>query len=173
MAEVVPIPGYASTGKIRNPWGVLGLGIITAGVYLVFWWYFINRELRDMGRARQDPALGEGPANSALAFTFGGLLIGIPTVVTIVRTSGRIRHAQRATGSSEELNSGLAAILWIPTLTLGGVVYTQAQMNHALRAAARNGAGTPGHASTPPGGFIHPRDAPQQPQYQPTHGPSD
>ena len=65
MAEEVAIAGTPSTAKLRNPWGVIGLTLITLGFYYFFWWYYINREMRDFGRARgvdlgQNPATGPG-----------------------------------------------------------------------------------------------------------------
>ena len=51
MAESVQIAPAAGSAKMRNPWGVLGFTLITLGVYYVFWWYFINREMRDVGNA--------------------------------------------------------------------------------------------------------------------------
>ena len=32
------------------PLAVLALGLITFGIYYVSWWYFINREMADLGR---------------------------------------------------------------------------------------------------------------------------
>ena len=66
MAEEVAIAGTESRAKLRNPLGVVGLSIITIGIYYIFWWYFINREMRDFGRAR-DTDLGQNPSNSVLA----------------------------------------------------------------------------------------------------------
>jgi hypothetical protein len=28
--------------KVRNPWVVFGLSVITLDVYACFWWYFVN-----------------------------------------------------------------------------------------------------------------------------------
>ena len=40
-----------STAKLRSPITVAVLSIVTLGVYVLFWWYFINREMADYGRA--------------------------------------------------------------------------------------------------------------------------
>ena len=53
---------------------MLGLSLITLGIYFFFWWYFINREMRDLGQAR-GVDLGQNPANSVLAITIGALII--------------------------------------------------------------------------------------------------
>ena len=68
MAEEVQIAGADSTAKIRNPLGVLGLTLITLGIYFFFWWYFINREMKDLGQAR-GVDLGQKPGNSVWAVT--------------------------------------------------------------------------------------------------------
>ena len=65
MAEEVQIAQTGATAKIRNPLGVVGLSLITLGIYYVFWWYFINREMRDLGRSRNTD-LGQSPGNSVL-----------------------------------------------------------------------------------------------------------
>ena len=98
MAEEVAIAGTGSTAKLRNPLGVVGLSIITIGIYYVFWWYFINREMRDFGRARGTD-LGQNPGNSVLALTLGALVI-VPAIVTLWRTCDRIQRPRRSRAST-------------------------------------------------------------------------
>ena len=52
-------PGVVA--KIRNPILVVVFTIITLGIYQLFWWYFINREIADYGRARGTKELGTTP----------------------------------------------------------------------------------------------------------------
>ena len=100
MAQEVQIPNAGSTAKIRNPLGVLGLTLITLGIYGIFWWYFINREMADYGQANGVPELGDNPILSVLAVTIGALII-IPPFVSLWRTLKRIETAQnRALGSN-------------------------------------------------------------------------
>ena len=47
MAEEIQIAGAGTTAKTRNPVAVAVFTVITLGIYLVCWWYFINRELAD------------------------------------------------------------------------------------------------------------------------------
>lgn len=122
MAEEVFIAGSENRAKIRNPWGVLGLGIITLGIYLIFWWYYVNREMRDLGRARGVSGLGENPGLSTVAYALGGFLLAIPTVWTIVTTTQRVQRSQRVVGVRDPLNGWIAALIWIFTLGLGGPV---------------------------------------------------
>ena len=39
--------GLGPVGKVRNPWAVIGLSIITLGIYFLFWTYFVFQELKD------------------------------------------------------------------------------------------------------------------------------
>src|SRR5262245_36026951 len=128
MAEEVFIAGSESRAKRRNPWGVLGLGIITLGIYLIFWWYFVNREMRDLGRARGVSGLGENPGLSTLAYALGGLFI-VPAIWTIVTTTQRVQRSQRVAGVHDPLNGWIAAVIWIFTLGLGGPVFLQYNLN--------------------------------------------
>ena len=109
MAEEVQIAGTGSTAKLRNPLGVVGLSLITIGVYYVFWWYFINREMRDLGKARNTD-LGESPGSSVLAITLGALII-VPAIVTMWRTSGRIESAQETVGIERRASGPIIFIL--------------------------------------------------------------
>ncbi len=34
-------------GKVRNPWGVIGLSLITLGIYFLYWQYASFKELKD------------------------------------------------------------------------------------------------------------------------------
>lgn len=129
MATEVFLAGSDFRAKIRNPWGVLGLSIITFGIYTIFWWYYINRELRDLGRAKRVSGLGDNPGLSTAAYIFGGFLFYIPTVWTIVTTTRRIQAGHRVTQQAEVLSGWLAAVVWIFTLGIGGPVFTQYQMN--------------------------------------------
>src|SRR5678815_2212009 len=45
MADIVRIEGTEHTAKVRSPVWVAVLVIVTLGIYLIFWWYFANREL--------------------------------------------------------------------------------------------------------------------------------
>ena len=74
-------------------WSFLTLGI----VYPVVWYYKINREMRDFGRAHGDDDLAKtNPVLSILAVTIGWLALLIPPIVSFVKTTGRIRRMQRA-----------------------------------------------------------------------------
>jgi hypothetical protein len=88
---------------------VIVLELVTLGIYGFFWWYFINRELRDYGRAKGTTELGTSPAKSVLAVTLG-LLIIVPALVSIYNGFKRVQAAQRLTGI-EPINGWIGLIL--------------------------------------------------------------
>jgi hypothetical protein len=137
MAQEVQIPGAASTAKIRHPLGVVGLTIITLGIYYVFWWYFINREMADLGRARGVSELGDNPILSVVALTIGAVVI-VPPFVTYWRTCKRVERAQQTMLGSNNFSPLLAFLLiFIPIL--GGWISTyliQSNLNQAWERAA-------------------------------------
>jgi hypothetical protein len=149
MAEEVAIAGTDARAKLRNPLGVVGLSIITIGIYYVFWWYFINREMRDFGRARGTD-LGQSPGNSVLALTLGALII-VPALVTLWRTGDRIQRTEEVAGVDRPASG---PIIFILLLLIGpvGVWYAQNELNKAWRAQAGAGAGAlpASEASAPP-----------------------
>jgi Domain of unknown function (DUF4234) len=127
MAQEIQIPRAGSTAKIRNPLGVLGLGLITLGIYHFFWWYFVNREMADYGQANGIPELGDNPLLSLLAVTIGALII-IPPFVSLWRTLKRIETAQnRALGSNNIGVILLFILIFIPLVNL--VVFPVMQSN--------------------------------------------
>jgi hypothetical protein len=128
MAKEFLIHEGPAKAKMRNPVAVLLLSIVTLGLYAVWWWYSINWELSDLGEAR-DVDLGQNPILSAAAWMLGGFLLYVPTVWTITTTTRRIQKAQRLVGASEEMSGWIALVLWIFTLGIGGIIYTQWGMN--------------------------------------------
>jgi len=128
MAEEVAIAGTPSTAKLRNPWGVIGLTLITFGIYYFFWWYYINREMRDFGRARGTD-LGQNPGNSVWAVTLGALII-VPAIVSMWRTSGRIQRAQETAAVERGANGPIIFILLL-IISPVGLWYAQSELNKA------------------------------------------
>jgi hypothetical protein len=141
MAESVDVGPSGAHAKVRNPWAVLGLTLITLGIYYVFWYYFINREMRDFGNAN-GVDLGQSPATSVIAITLGAFII-IPPFVSIWKTGRRMEGTQRTANVS-----GGSGPLWfvvhiIPIVSLFAPVYMQMQLDKAWRAIGDHHA-TPG-----------------------------
>jgi hypothetical protein len=129
-AKLIPIaPG--STARIRGPIAVAILAIVTFGIYLLFWWYFVNREMADYGRARGTNELGDSPTKSLLALFPGGLVV-VPALWTTVTTFQRIQAAQRLNGQTP-VNGWLGFVLYLVfSPALYG--YMQSGLNSAWRA---------------------------------------
>src|SRR5262249_30536782 len=80
--------------KLRRPWTVAMLSVITLGVYWPFWYYKINREMRDYGLSREDRALSASqPLHSGLAVTIGCMLI-LPAILSFIGAVGRLRRVE-------------------------------------------------------------------------------
>jgi hypothetical protein len=131
MAEVVQIPGAGTTAKIRSPVAVAILAFITITIYVWFWWYFINREMRDLGRARGTDELGTSPGRSVLAITLGALVI-VPAIWSIVTTFKRVQATQRLSGK-EPINGWIGLILLV-VISPAFYGYTQSGLSGAWRA---------------------------------------
>ncbi len=111
MAEQIQIAGAGTTAKVRSPVAVAILSIITLGIYLIFWWYYINREMADYGRALGTSELGDSPGKSTLAL-FPGALVIVPAIWTTVTTFQRVQAGQRLSGQ-EPINGWLGIVLYI------------------------------------------------------------
>jgi hypothetical protein len=129
--HVAIAPG--STAKIRGPITVAVLSIVTLGIYVLFWWYFINREMADYGRARSTEELGDSPATSVLALFPGGIVV-VPAIWTTVTTFQRIQTAQRLNGQTP-INGWLAFVL-VLVFSPAFYGYMQSGLNSAWRATA-------------------------------------
>jgi Domain of unknown function (DUF4234) len=134
MAEIVQIPNAGTTAKIRNPLAVLGLGLITLGIYHIFWWYFINREMADYGRAN-GVDLGDNPVMSVVAITLGALII-VPPFVSLFRTLRRVERAQNhALGSNNIAVILLFILIFIPLVNLVVFPIMQSNLNQVWESA--------------------------------------
>jgi len=128
MAEQLNIGGVSV--KRRHPFGPLLLSLVTLGIYGIFWWYFINREMRDLGEEVE-------PGLSVLAITFGWLIL-IPPFISTYNTAERIRRTQERAGvEATDPMQGvvmpwLVLALWI--IPFGGLLW-QAYMQWGLNLA--------------------------------------
>lgn len=112
MAEEVTIQGTSSSAKIRNPLGVVALGIVTLGIYFWFWYYFVNREMRDFGQAHGTEECGTSPGTSLLAVTFGFIII-VPPFVSIYNAFKRMNASSGISGAGDGFDAGLGILLWM------------------------------------------------------------
>lgn len=133
MAEDVQI-GNGKTAKIRSPWFVGIIGLLTVGIYLIFWWYFVNREMADYGRAKGTDELGTSPGLSVLAVTLGWLVV-VPGVMTTINTFRRAQKTQSLAGESPVINGWIGLILFV-IITPAYHAYVQSGLNSAWRRAS-------------------------------------
>ena len=134
MAEVVPISGTQSTAKLRHPLGILGLMLITLGIYFWFWWYYVNREMRDFGEARGTDECGTSPGTSLLAMTLGAFII-VPPFVSIFKGFKRMNAASALAGSGGGFDAGLGLLIWFFISPIAIYLF-QDNLNKAWRAQA-------------------------------------
>jgi hypothetical protein len=142
VAEVVRIRGTPAEAKIRHPLAVFGLALVTLGIYYLVWYYKVNRELRDLGRAvGEEERLGTSPLTSLMAMLIGWIII-VPPFVSIYRTFRRIEAAQELSGTSQRVNPWLGFVLFLIAVIFlpVEVIYAQSELNRVWRAEADRGA---------------------------------
>jgi len=157
MAYEMQIRQSPDRVKIRSPWAAALLPIVTLGIYHLVWWYRINRELRDYGKAKGYD-LGQNPTNSVLAL-FPGALIIVPALITYWRGTKRVMGASRVAGQ-EPLSGWIAIILYLliaPALW----AYIQVALNDVWQAEADP---VEGQLAPPAPAGEMPPPLPQQPQ---------
>ncbi len=123
-------PGPARA-RVRSPVWTVVFAVITLGIYVPFWWYFVNREMRDLGRARGSHELGDSPGTSVLAVTLGALII-VPAIISIINTCKRTQAAQRLAGRTDLLNGWIALVLFVLVAFVGipfWIGYMQSELN--------------------------------------------
>lgn len=126
MAYEMKIRGTEHEVKVRNPWAVALLPIITLGIYHLVWWYKINKELKAYGEAKGFD-LGQNPTNSVLALFPGGIIV-IPALVSYWRGTKRVMGAAKITG--QEPVSGWISIILYLLLSPAFWAYLQVSLNH-------------------------------------------
>lgn len=126
MAYEMKIRGTEHEVKVRNPWAVALLPIITLGIYHLVWWYKINKELKAYGEAKGFD-LGQNPTNSLLALVPGFLII-VPPLVSYYRGTQRVQGASKIAGR-EPVSGWIALILYL-LISPGMFAYLQVSLNN-------------------------------------------
>src|SRR5215208_132338 len=140
MAAEIQIADTGSIAKTRDPLGVALLTLVTLGVYFFVWYYKVNREMSDLGRARGTDELGDSPGTSLLAVTLGALII-VPAIVSLYNTFMRTQVAARLTGV-EPLNGWIALAFYL-FLGIGFPAYLQSGLNKVWGAQADRAVAVP------------------------------
>ena len=160
MAQELTIRDSGDRVKVRSPWAVALLPLVTLGIYHLVWWYRINRELRDYGQAKGYD-LGQNPTNSLLALFPGGIIV-IPALVSYFQGVKRVQGASRVAGK-EPVNGWICLILYL-LLAPAFWAYLQVSLNDVWRqeAEALPGQEPPEVQEGPPP--LQQDSQPQQPQ---------
>ena len=120
MAETVTIEGQAFLR--RNPFGVLGLTLITLGIYFLYWYYQVNDELR---RFEHDETIS--PTRSLMAMLFGWILI-VPPFIAYYNTAVHIQRAEDRVGMQQQIEPVLV-VLFALVFSIVNPPYMQDHMN--------------------------------------------
>ncbi len=150
MAEEIQIHGSGEIGKKRHPLGIIGLIIITLGIYFFVWYFKVNKELVAIGKARNTDECGDNPTTSLLALIPGFLII-VPPYVSFYNANKRLNAAERLTGRQEGISPVLMLVLYFIFSPIAVYLF-QNNLNKVLEAQAGGGAGRPleGPAQTAP-----------------------
>ena len=129
MADDVVVRG--AHVRVRSPVLVFLLAIVTFGIYYLYWYYAVNRELRDAA------GIDVSPFVALLAVTLGWVVL-VPPFVSWSRTFERIRAAQRAAGVPGEASPVLGLVLYVVAVYLLPIelLYGQSELNRLWRAQA-------------------------------------
>jgi len=138
MAEQIEIKGSAYQGKIRNPLGVVALGIVTLGIYYFVWYFKVNKEMAELGQAKGTEECGTSPATSLMALLFGWIII-VPPFVSMYKSCKRLNASEKVVGAPEGIEAPLMFLLFIFIGPVGHYLF-QRNLNRVLQ--AQNGLAT-------------------------------
>ena len=126
MAEMVTIDGQKYLK--RSPLGVLGLSLITLGIYFLVWYYKINVEVQ---RMENDQTMS--PTRSLMAMIFGWLII-VPPFIAMYNTARHVEAMERRLGIQQTVEPSLTVVLML-LFSIGNTVYLQEHLNRGWDAA--------------------------------------
>lgn len=150
MAYEMKLRGTEHQVKVRNPWAVALLPIVTLGIYHFVWWYKINKELKAYGEAKGYD-LGRNPTNSLLALV-PGFLIVVPPLVSYYRGTKRVQGASKIAGR-EPVSGWITLILYL-LLSPAMFAYLQVSLNNVWEQEAEP---LPGQDAPAPADEMPPR----------------
>jgi uncharacterized membrane protein len=142
MAEIITIDGNQYVK--RNPLGVLGLTVITLGIYGLYWYYKVNEEIKNFTK---DETIS--PVRSLMALIFGWLII-VPPFIAVYNTAKHAQEMEQRAGVQQQIEPALAVILLIVISIVIGL-YMQEHLNRVWdRAAGRQAPVGPPMPPQPP-----------------------
>jgi Domain of unknown function (DUF4234) len=135
MAEEIAIRGSNEVGKIRGFVPAFLLAIVTFGIYGIVYYYKVNKELAELGKARGTEELGTAPGTSVLAVTLGAFII-IPAFISYYNTWKRLETARKMFGVTDGMDAGIGFIVQLIIAPVGWYFLLTGQ-NAVLRAQAQ------------------------------------
>ena len=136
MATTVEIEGQSYLR--REPLGVLGLTVVTFGIYFFYWYYKINDELR---RYEHDDTIS--PTRSLMAMLFGWMII-VPPFIALYNTGKHVQGAEQRKAIQPQLEPALVIVLFL-LLAIANGLYIQEHLNRIWdRSASVGAAALPG-----------------------------
>jgi hypothetical protein len=142
MAEIVTIEGKQYVR--RNPLGVLGLTLITLGIYGLYWYYKINEEIKAFTK---DETIS--PVRSLMAFIFGWIII-VPPFIAMYNTAKHVQEMEQRVGVQQQIEPALTVIFLILISIVNGL-YVQEHLNRVWdKASGQRAPITPSMPPPPP-----------------------
>jgi hypothetical protein len=136
------------TVKVRDPWRVGILTLVTLGFYGIMWFFMVNRELNDWAKARGVSGASGNPVLATI-----GYVIPIVNIGVWIWTLQRIRWAQAAATGQTSMSWGstiVAAIVGI--VPLAGVVIWCEHVQHNINVVWQPGMSASGAGERAGGG---------------------
>ncbi len=143
MARSTTIPGTQQNAKVCNIFGVGALAFVP--FYHWIFWYRINKEMAELGRAKNTEELGTSPGKSLLAVSLGALII-VPAVMSFFSTHKRIVAAQKLAGQ-EPINGWISLVAYL-VFSPAWLAYMQNGLNGVWESMEATPATTPAAAIT-------------------------
>ena len=141
MAETVTIEGQSYLK--RNPLGVIGLAVITLGIYGLYWYYKVNEEIQ---RYTRDDTIS--PSRSLLAVIPGAILI-VPPFIAYYNTANHIVDMQQRRGMASQISPALVVVIAL-VIWFGMPGYVQEHLNRVWDSASMPSTGGMGGMAPPP-----------------------
>jgi hypothetical protein len=141
MAETVTINGQEFLK--RNPLGVLGLTLITLGIYGFYWYYKVNEEIQ---RYTGDQTIS--PSRSLLAVIPGFLLI-VPPFIAYYNTANHIVQMEQQRGIASQISPALVVVIAL-VIWIGMAAYVQEHLNRVWDSASMPGQAPSAAPAAPP-----------------------
>ena len=116
-------------GKDRSPASVLGLSIITLGIYYIVWYHHINKEIK----------IHDSDIKVSAGWATFALFIPIANIVGAYSTAARIRQMQLDDGVTQTISPVVALLLFL-FLGIGYPLYLASQMREHWHGHRRTGA---------------------------------